>query len=101
MLKWFGKKDSQSEVSAGGSIIHRHTKLSAPEVGFGDKSMVEFAKAREDVYQRRFGEASHVFHEVIPFIPHIDVMEYYRDGKDGKLCVLVTSGMSDLAMKIP
>src|SRR5580698_1018403 len=103
MFKWFGKKDSQPEVSSdsqrevssGGSIIHRHTKLSAPKVGLSDKSMMEFAMAREDVYQRHFGEASQVFHEWIPLIPHIDVMEYYRDSKDGKICVLVTSGMSD------
>jgi hypothetical protein len=101
MLDWFDKKQSQPEVSPSGSILNRHTKLSAPEIGFVGQSAAEFAKACEDAYLPHFGEAKHVFHEIIPLIPHIDVMEYYRKGKDGMVCTLVTSGMSDLAMRVP
>jgi hypothetical protein len=98
-----GKKAAKPEVSAGGSVIHRYTneEWSQTKVGFTDQSTVEFSKAREEVYGRRFGRAKNVFHEVIPLIPHIDVMEYYRTNSKGNVCTLVTSGMSDLAMKVP
>jgi hypothetical protein len=97
------KKTSKQEVSAGGSVIHRYTNedWSQTKVGFTGPSTVEFSEAREEVYARRFGKAEKVFHEVIPLIPHIDTMEYYRTGANGRVCTLVTSGMSDLAMNVP
>jgi hypothetical protein len=102
MPEWFGKKKPETETSAGGSVIHRYSEAdwSQTKVGFTENA-AKFGKARDEVYQRRFGEAKQVFHEVLPLIPHVDVMEYYREGKDGKVCTLVTSGMSDLAMNVP
>ena len=102
MPGWFGKKKSEPEKSEGGSVIHRYSAAdwSSPKLGFAPK-MAEFGKARDEVYLRRFGEAKQVFHEILPLVPHIDVMEYYREGADGTVCTLVTSGMSDLAMNVP
>jgi hypothetical protein len=102
MFERFGKKKPESETSAGGSVIHRYsaTDWSQPKVGITENA-AEFGKVRDEIYQRRFGEAKQVFHEMPPLIPHIDVMEYYREGKDGRVCTLVTSGMSDLAMNVP
>jgi hypothetical protein len=99
----FGKNKPQPETSAGGSIIHRYTneEWASTPVGFTGEQAVQFGKAREEVYQRRFGEAKNVSHELIPLIPHIDVMQYSRTSKDGPVCTLVTSGMSDLAMNVP
>jgi len=102
MSEWFGKKKAEPEISAGGSVIHRYSAAdwSQTKVGF-TKDMAKFGEARDEVYQRRFGEAKQVFHEMPPLIPHIDVMEYYRESKYGLVCTLVTSGMSDLAMNVP
>lgn len=102
MFEWLGKKKAVPETSEGGSIIHRYSnaKWSPTKLGFTEKA-AEFGKLRDEVYLRRFGEAKQVYHEVIPLIPHIDVMEYYRTSKDGDICTLVTSGMSDLAMNVP
>jgi hypothetical protein len=101
MRNWFGKKESQPEVSPGGSIIQRYTEHASSPIGLPDMATIELSMKREEVYLRRFGEASQVSHEFIPLIPHIDVMEYYRASKDGRVCVLVTSGMSDLPMNVP
>jgi len=99
----FGKKKKEPETSAGGSVIHRYSNAdwSSTPVGFTGESAIRFGKARDDVYQRRFGVAKSVSHELIPLIPHIDVMEYSRSSEEGPVCTLVTSGMSDLAMKVP
>jgi hypothetical protein len=97
------RKKTQPETSDAGSIIHRYSdaEWSSTPVGLQGESAARFAKAREKVYRRRFGEAKSVSHEVIPLIPHIDVMEYQRPSDEGSVCMLVTSGMSDLAMNVP
>jgi hypothetical protein len=99
----FGKKKQEPEKSAGGSVIHRYSeeKWGRPEVGLPEERVWQFREQRDAVYLRRFGEAKTVSHEAIPLIPHIDVMEYYRTDKGGRVCTLVTSGMSDLAMNAP
>lgn len=98
------RKDNRTPVtSPGGSVIHRYSQAEwAPTpVGFTGESAIEFGKARDEVYRKRFGEAKQVFHELIPMIPHIDVMEYSRSSDTGPVCTLVTSGMSDLPMNVP
>jgi len=102
MPGWFGKKKTEPEVSAGGSVIHRYSNETWNEtrIGFAEK-FAEFGKIRDEVYSRHFGEAKQVWHEVIPLVPHIDVFEYYRSGWPADVCTLVTSGMSDLAMNVP
>ena len=103
MFRWGGKKGSNPEVTPGGSTIYRYpeSEWSQTPIGHTGKSTIDLVRARDEVYQHRFGEANRVFHEMPSFIPHIDVMEYYRSGDDGKVCVLVTSGMSDFAMTVP
>ena len=98
----FSKKDKGPEVSEGGSHIHRYSEeeWEKTPIGFAE-TWAETSKAREKVYLRRFGVAKQVWHEAIPLVPHIDVMEYYRSSETGSVCTLVTSGMSDMAMKVP
>ena len=94
------RKDKGPEVSEGGSRIHRYSEENWEKTPIGlAETLAETRKAREEVYLRRFGTATQVWHEPIP--PHIDVMEFYRSSENGSVCTLVTSGMSDLAMKIP
>jgi hypothetical protein len=100
MAAWFGKKDKPKEVSPGGSVIHRHESWQEPKLGFAERH-AEFSKLRDEAYLTHFGEARQVFHEIIPIVPHIDVHEYYREGWPPDVCTLVTSGMSDVPMKIP
>lgn len=102
MFSPFGKKKTEPEVSPGGSVILRYeaSEPEFPRIGSVEKAE-EYRKIRAAVYQRRFGEAKQVYHEMPPFLPHIDVFEYYRAGKDGQVCVLVTGGMSDLPMRVP
>jgi hypothetical protein len=98
-----GKPEQKLDKSPGGSVIHRYTEAewSRPRVGLGDKSVIRFGEMRDKVYLDRFGEAKSVSHEIIPLIPHVDVMEYHRTVNNGNVCTLVTSGMSDLAMNAP
>src|SRR5690348_14881133 len=98
----FGKSKPEKDVSPGGSVIHRYSsdQWAQTQVGFTEKAG-DYGKLRDAVYQRRFGEAKQVWHEPIPLIPHVDVMEYYRTGETGQVCVLVTSGMSNLPMRLP
>ena len=103
MPNWFGKKDPP-EKSPGGSVIHRYQpeEFRGARFGFTDESTAGFTEAREEVYGRLFGTAESVSHEVIPQIPHVDVYTYYRtQANGGKVCVLVTGGMSDLKMNVP
>lgn len=95
----FNKKDAQPEVSPGGSVIYRYSSdtWANTQVGFSNK-FAEYGKIRDAVYEQHFGQAKQVWHEPIPLVPHIDVMEYYRTSENGPVCVLVTSGMSDLPM---
>jgi len=99
VFSWFRKKKSPRETSPGGSAILRH-ESSETRIGL-TKERAQFAEARESVYERFFGKAARVFHEVIPLIPHIDV--YTHDpGHDGRnFYTLVTGGMSDLEMTVP
>ncbi|HLY18803.1 MAG TPA: suppressor of fused domain protein [Bryobacteraceae bacterium] len=91
------------EQSPGGSTIHRYTssQWARPQLGLRDELSLQFAAARERVYKALFGEAQSVFHEAIPLLPHIDVHTYARSSPRGKVYALVTSGMSDLRMRVP
>src|SRR5579862_5029947 len=86
MFDRFRKGKPQPEVSSGGSVIHRYDAetWSATPVGLPDESAAAFAKARDDVYRRFFGEALSVSHEVIPLLPHVDVFTFRRTGEGGR-----------------
>jgi len=88
------------ERSPGGSVIHRYAALARARTGLPDDATAQFAEAREKVYERFFGEVASIYHEVIPFVPHIDIHTYGRDERRG-FFTLVTSGMSDLPMSVP
>jgi hypothetical protein len=92
-----------SEQSPGGSAIHRYaaSHWAKPQVGIPDASSLQFAQAREKVYPAFFGESQSIFHEIIPLVPHIDVHTFKRSGRQGDVYAMVTSGMSDLPMRIP
>lgn len=99
-----GRKENVPEVSEGGSVLHRYSAEEWAETRLGiAEGAAQSGRIRDEVYQRRFGTPKQVWHEIIPLIPHIDVMEYYRKSKDRdrEVCVLVTDGMSDLAMSVP
>jgi hypothetical protein len=103
-FKQFDEKGPRPETSPGGSVIRRYDNATwaSSRIGLTDESTAAFPEAREAVYDRLFGEARSVSHEVFPLIPHVDVFTYYRRGKDDRdVCALVTSGMSDLEMSVP
>jgi hypothetical protein len=91
------------EQSPGGSVIHRYpnSEWAKPEIGVLGESSDQFADDRARVYKSLFGDAQSIYHEVLPLIPHIDVHTYARSGAQGTVFALVTSGMSDLPMRIP
>ena len=99
MSKWSGKPE---EKSPDGTVIRRYDakEWRQAQAGFTGKA-AEFAKAREEVYGRLFGDPASVSHEAIPLIPHIDVFVYDRGHSGRKYCTLVTGGMSDLKMTLP
>jgi hypothetical protein len=92
-----------SEKSPGGSAIHRYpaSDWAEPQVGTADEESLQFGEVREKVYSALFGEAQSIYHEVFALVPHIDVHTYRRSGAKGDVFALVTSGMSDLPMRIP
>jgi hypothetical protein len=85
MFDWFGKKRSQPETSAGGSVIHRYpdSKWNSARIGSLGDAAADFTEAREEVYAKFFGKAATVSHEIIPLIPHIDVYTHER-GQNGR-----------------
>ncbi|HEY1341475.1 MAG TPA: suppressor of fused domain protein [Bryobacteraceae bacterium] len=91
------------EQSPGGSVIHRYSNSgwAEPQVGVPDEAWLQFAASREEIYKKLFGEAQSVSHEGKPLRPRIDVHTYARSDKHGTVFALVTSGMSDLPMRLP
>ncbi|HEY2014678.1 MAG TPA: suppressor of fused domain protein [Bryobacteraceae bacterium] len=104
-MKWFSRSKPPDEKSPGGSLIYRHDSISAPRIGLADEAVKAFRQTRDEAYQRLYGEAASVSHEIVPLVPHIDVITYHRIYRNGEqrrqACTLVTSGMSDLAMTLP
>lgn len=99
MDSWFGKKKTPD-----GSNIIRHDTVER-QFGLTGKSTAGFTQAREAAYERLFGEALSVSHELLPQVPHIDVYTFKRTFKrsqgDQIVYALVTGGMSDLEMNLP
>ena len=95
MNSWFDKKKAPD-----GTEIIRHDAIE-PQFGLSNEPDAKFRQMREAVYERLFGKAVNVSHEVLPQIPHVDVYVYRRSRGDQFVYSLVTSGMSDLAMTLP
>jgi hypothetical protein len=103
MFSWFRKEQPQTETSPGGSVVYRYggDEFSKTKIGFTDQSTLEFVDAREKAYDRFFGRSPKVCHELLPFIPHVDVYAYERGQGGRDFSTLVTGGMSDLEMTLP
>jgi len=94
MASWFNKKKAPD-----GTNIVRHQNI---ETKLGVTTGTDgFGQAREAVYERLFGKALSVSHEVFPLVPHIDVYTFKRSQGDKEVYSLVTGGMSDLEMNLP
>jgi hypothetical protein len=91
------------EKSPGGSTVRRYaqSEWAKPEISPPDEASIQFAQAREKAYAAMFGEARNVYHEVLPFHPHVDVYTFARSSPQGTVFALVTSGMSDLPLHLP
>lgn len=100
-----GKKGRGPEIvgkSKGGSRLLKYGEgaTDRPEVGFADESTAIPAEERERVYEELFGAIDMVNHEVIPFVPHIDVYRF-APADQRAFFTFVTGGMSDLPMNAP
>ena len=70
--------------------------------GDPDETAVRSAEARNNAYEKFFGPVERVFEEKSGRIPRTEVRAYRRRGPDGvRTYTLVTSGMSDLEMRVP
>ncbi|MFN3149638.1 suppressor of fused domain protein [Bremerella sp.] len=100
---WFKRKAAPKDegVSQGGSRLIRYPKQkNKPEMGFLEQSTLEFTEQREKVYVEMFGENDTVLHELVPFVPHVDVYRFPPNDKRD-FFTYVTGGMSDLPMNSP
>jgi hypothetical protein len=61
----------------------------------------EYFKQRDTIYQEYFGNQYDVYHEVIPYEPHIDILTFPPGHQNRNYFTMVTSGMSDLNMQVP
>lgn len=103
MWPWSRKRKPEGEVSEGGSKILRHggNEFNKPQFGVPDEASVEFAEKREAAYDNLFGKSAHVWHELLPLVPHIDVYRFPPGFKGRDYYTLATSGMSNFRMKLP
>jgi len=87
------------EVSAGGSVIHRHEQPINKEFdpAIGDSENIEKIS---DHIERWLGPVESVFHELVSDLVHIDV-HFVKPTKERPWISLVTSGMSDRPMSPP
>jgi hypothetical protein len=95
MNPWFGKKKTPD-----GTVIIGHDAVET-QIGFTDKNTADFIQARETAYEKLFGKALSVSHELLPLIPHIDVYIFKRSQGDKVVYSLVTGEMGDLEMTLP
>jgi hypothetical protein len=94
MDSWLNKKKSPD-----GTNIVRHENI---ETKLGVTPRTDgFRQAREATYERLFGKALSVSHELVPLVPHIDLYTFKRSQGDREVYSLVTDGMSDLKMTLP
>ncbi len=95
---WFKRK---RERTPGGSQIVRSTPKSPQEqLGFPEEDTTGFRQLRDRVYKEFFGEPESVSHEILPFVPHIDVCIYPPGHAGRPSYTLATSGMSDAPMTL-
>jgi len=86
------------EHSEGGSRIYRYDEgAREPRLSEGDPGLID---AISDHIARHLGPVRSVFHEIVSPYVHIDI-HWVAATEDRPYHVLVTSGMSELAMTVP
>ncbi len=104
--KWlrglFGMGPEVVGRSAGGSRLLKYDggEFDKPQVGFTDEATDELVKRRETVYEATFGAIGSVYHEMVPFLPHVDVYQF-PPNDTRQFFTFLTGGMSDLPMNSP
>jgi hypothetical protein len=94
------KKDT--EITAGGSTVYRYEDQSDekdPKNLFPEVQCVYLDEIEEHL-TKYIAEPDMVFHEIISELVHIDV-HWIKPSANYPFHILVTSGMSDLAMHVP
>jgi hypothetical protein len=87
-----------SETSGSGAPIHRYQPRSKPfQLAIGDADKL---RRIEKHIERHLGKPQSVFHEILSDLVHIDI-HVIRPAPDREYYSLVTTGMSDLPMKVP
>ena len=90
------------DVSAGGSRIYKYGgDVFENTIGVDGHLSPEIIEKRDAVYEEFFGPTEKVYHEVMPFVPHIDIYAFEPGHNDRDFWTLVTSGMSNLPMAVP
>jgi hypothetical protein len=86
------------DISEGGNPIYRYKPREKPfEPAFGKPEHIERIEGH---ITRHIGEPSVVFHEIISDLVHLDV-HIVPPRPDRNFYTLITSGMSERAMKVP
>ena len=100
---WLKRGPKNEGKSPGGSAMLRYGggEFDVPSVGFTEESFLPLQEQRETQYTALFGEVETVYHELLPFVPHIDVFIFKPGTRGRPFFTYVTSGMSDLPMTIP
>ncbi|HET6251870.1 MAG TPA: suppressor of fused domain protein [Tepidisphaeraceae bacterium] len=86
------------ETSPSGQPIHRHAARQKPfNPAYGDADKIRQIEAHIEAH---LGKPETVFHEIVSDLVHIDV-HFIRATPKRNFHTLVTTGMSDLPMKVP
>jgi len=107
LFSLFGKKMSESAEPVrerdGSKITYRYEgdPFGNTKKGFPQEPAGAFADARMHVYTEMFGTCQSVFSEKQPLVPHIEVLCFSPNDKKRDYYTLVTTGMSDMPMKLP
>jgi len=90
---------SDNEKSPGGIPLRPYAPRTEPaRLGFSDAPR-EWAEIREKYYENYFGKCTLVWHEMLPFVPHVDVLIFPpSQAHERDFVTLATSGMSDERM---
>jgi hypothetical protein len=106
IFDWLRRRKNEPATNAaertpGGSTVRRYAESVKPKLGLADEAAYALKEAREAAYERLFGPCETVLHEMVPMIPHIDVLVFPAGHAGRDFVTLATSGMSDVPMTTP
>ena len=89
-------------TSPGGSRLLKYggAEFNESKIGFTEELNDELFELREKIYSEIFGECDTVLHELMPYVPHIDVYRFPPSSRRN-FFTYVTGGMSDQPMASP